>query len=166
MPQAIEAYVAVLKQPNLPDGLRDSSLYALAQLYFIGEKYDKAIAVVQKWLAVVAEPSPEGYALLAQAYYQTQKFAEAEKKVPEPPRTSEAFPNGVSTESSATDPTTRTVMDWGVWYASGGAPGAATSYMRSGAVRPRRFNPLRSTTCAARARRSRAFMIRGGSFST
>lgn len=79
MPQAIESYVAVLKQPNLPDGLRDSSLYALAQLYFIGEKYDKAIAVVQKWLSVVPEPSPEGYALLAQAYYQTQKYAEAEK---------------------------------------------------------------------------------------
>lgn len=79
IPKAIESYVTVLKQPNLPDGLRDASLYALAQLYFISENYPKAIAVVQKWLSVVAEPSPEGYALLAQAYYQTQKFAEAEK---------------------------------------------------------------------------------------
>jgi len=79
MPLAIQSYIAVLKQPNLPDGLRDSSLYALAQLYFISEDYPKAIQVVQKWLSVVAEPSTEGYALLAQAYYQTQKFAEAEK---------------------------------------------------------------------------------------
>jgi len=77
-PKAIEAYTTVLKQPNLPEGLRDSSLYAMAQLYFITEDYPKAIRVVNKWLSVVAEPSPEGYALLAQAYYQTQKFAEAE----------------------------------------------------------------------------------------
>ncbi|HSW13819.1 MAG TPA: tetratricopeptide repeat protein [Solimonas sp.] len=79
VPKAIEAYTTVLKQPNLPDGLRDGSLYAMAQLYFITEDYPKAIAVVKKWLSVVAQPSPEGYALLAQAYYQTQKYAEAEK---------------------------------------------------------------------------------------
>jgi tetratricopeptide (TPR) repeat protein len=79
LPKTIESYVQVLKQPNLPDGLRDSSLYALAQIYFIAEDYPKAIAVVKKWLSVVAEPSPEAYALMAQAYYQTQKFAEAEK---------------------------------------------------------------------------------------
>src|SRR5215218_3214145 len=37
-------------------------------------------------------------------------LADAEKNVPDPPSTLSAFPNGVSTESSATDPTTRTVM--------------------------------------------------------
>ncbi|WP_162932575.1 tetratricopeptide repeat protein [Solimonas sp. K1W22B-7] len=79
VPKAIESYATVLKQPNLPEGLRDNSLYAMSQLYFIVEDYPRAIAVVNKWLSVVAEPSPEGYALLAQAYYQTQKFPEAEK---------------------------------------------------------------------------------------
>ncbi|HSW14857.1 MAG TPA: hypothetical protein VLI06_18575 [Solimonas sp.] len=81
IPQAIQAYQSVLKQPNLPDGLRDSSLYAMGQLYFITEEYPKAIAVVKKWLSVVPEPSPEGHALLAQAYYQLQKFPEAEKSL-------------------------------------------------------------------------------------
>ena len=79
VPKAIESYLLVLKQPNLPDGLRDSSLYATAQLYFISEDYTRAIAVVKKWLSVVPEPSPEGYALLAQAYYQKENWAEAEK---------------------------------------------------------------------------------------
>jgi tetratricopeptide (TPR) repeat protein len=79
VPKAIEAYITVLKQPNLNDALRDGSLYALAQLYFISEQYPKAIAVVKKWLAASASPSPEGYALLAQAYYQTQKYKEAEQ---------------------------------------------------------------------------------------
>lgn len=79
IPSAIGAYITVLKQPNLPEGLRDSSLYAMAQLYFISEDYPKTIAVVKRWLSVVPEPSPEGYALLAQAHYQTQQYAEAEK---------------------------------------------------------------------------------------
>ncbi len=78
-PQAIQAYQDVLKQPDLPDALRDSSLYSMAQLYFIEENYPLAIKVVEKWLAVVAEPSPEGYALLAQANYQLEKFEAAEK---------------------------------------------------------------------------------------
>ena len=79
VPKAIEAYITVLKQPNLNDALRDGSLYALAQLYFISEQYPKAIAVVKKWLAGSANPSPEGYALLAQAHYQTQQYKEAEQ---------------------------------------------------------------------------------------
>src|SRR5215510_7405576 len=37
-------------------------------------------------------------------------LADAEKNVPEPPRTLSALPNGVSTESSATEPTTKTLM--------------------------------------------------------
>ena len=79
VPKAIEAYITVLKQPNLPDALRDGSLYAMAQLYFISEQYPKAIVVVKKWLAGSANPSPEGWALLAQAYYQTEQYKEAEQ---------------------------------------------------------------------------------------
>src|SRR6476469_10140790 len=43
-------------------------------------------------------------------------LADAEKKVAAPPRTSSALPNGVSTESSATEPTTRTdIRLYPVW---------------------------------------------------
>src|SRR5581483_7333225 len=38
------------------------------------------------------------------------RLADAEKKVPDPPSTFSTLPNGVSTESSATEPTTRTVI--------------------------------------------------------
>ena len=41
----------------------------------------------------------------------TRWLADAEKNVPEPPSTLSALPNGVSTESSATEPTTRTVIE-------------------------------------------------------
>src|SRR3954470_15382968 len=42
-------------------------------------------------------------------------LADAEKNVPDPPSTLSALPKGVSTESSATDPTTRTVMGDDGW---------------------------------------------------
>lgn len=79
VPAAIEAYATVLKQPNLNDGLRDSSLYAMAQLYFISEDYASAIQVLKKWIAVSAEPKSEAYVLIAQASYQSQRYAEAEQ---------------------------------------------------------------------------------------
>lgn len=99
VPKAIEAYITVLKQPNLNDALRDGSLYALAQLYFISEQYPKAIAVVKKWLAASANPSPEGYALLAQANYQIQKYAEAEQALVQSLRISKE--RGVAPKESA-----------------------------------------------------------------
>lgn len=78
---AIEAYGNVLKQPNLPDGLRDNSLFALAQTYFLMEDYPKSIRVMDKWFAVVADVQPDAYILYAQAYYQQQKYAEAKAPI-------------------------------------------------------------------------------------
>jgi tetratricopeptide (TPR) repeat protein len=79
--KAIEAYTTVLKQPNLPEGLRDSTLFALAQMYFVIENYDKAVAILKKWFEVTPEPSADAYVLLAQAWYQQQKYTEAEKEI-------------------------------------------------------------------------------------
>ncbi len=88
--KAREAYINVLKQPNLPEGLRNNSLYALAQLYFIAADYDKAIAVINKWLGVVQDPQPDGHVLIAQAYYQQQKYAQTEKSLLEALRIAKA----------------------------------------------------------------------------
>ncbi|MES2490363.1 MAG: hypothetical protein V4607_11265, partial [Pseudomonadota bacterium] len=71
---ALNAYINVLQQKDLPDGLRDGSLHTLAQLYFITEEYDKAISVVKKWMAVMTSPQPDGYVLMAQAYYQKKNY--------------------------------------------------------------------------------------------
>lgn len=78
-PAAIDAYREVLKTPNLPEGLRDSTLFALAQMYFISEDYAKAITVLNHWFEVVAEPAPDAYQLLAQAHYQRQEYDKAER---------------------------------------------------------------------------------------
>jgi len=75
--RAIEAYSNVLKQSNLPDGLRDNALFALAQTYFLIEDYPKSIKIMDRWFSVVSDVQPDAYILYAQAYYQQQKYAQA-----------------------------------------------------------------------------------------
>lgn len=76
-PKAIEAYQTVLVQENLPDGLRLSTMYTVAQLQFQLEDYQQAIASLQAWLKVSENPGPGAYLLIAQAYYQLEKYEEA-----------------------------------------------------------------------------------------
>ncbi|MDB5985876.1 MAG: hypothetical protein JWR16_929 [Nevskia sp.] len=79
--RAIDAYAQVLKQNNLPDGMRDGALFSLAQTFFLMEDYPKAIRVLDKWFAVVQDVQPDAYILYAQAYYQQQKYAEAKAPI-------------------------------------------------------------------------------------
>lgn len=83
MKSAITAYANVLQQKNLPDGLRDGGLYTLAQLYFIVEDYDRAIAVIKTRLKVMANPDSDSYVLLAQAYYQKKQYKLTENNLVE-----------------------------------------------------------------------------------
>jgi tetratricopeptide (TPR) repeat protein len=81
VPGAIVAYSTVLKQPKLPDGLRNNSLYSLAQMYFISEDYKKAVAVLNRYLTTVEDPSPDAHVLMAQAHYQGADYKGAEKSL-------------------------------------------------------------------------------------
>jgi len=81
MRAAINAYINVLQQKDLPEGLKNAGLQTLGQLYFIIEEYDKAIAVVKKWMSVMTSPSPDSYVLLAQANYQKKNYAETERNL-------------------------------------------------------------------------------------
>jgi predicted Zn-dependent protease len=79
--RAIEAYVNVLKQDNLPEGLKDNALFALAQTFFLMDDYKKAIQVLDRWFATVEEPQPDAYILKAQAYYQLQDYPNAKEPI-------------------------------------------------------------------------------------
>ena len=69
--QAITAFEKVARYEPIPKTLQQSSLYTLAQIYFENEAYSKAISTLQRWFAIVKNPSEDAYAFLAQAYYQT-----------------------------------------------------------------------------------------------
>jgi tetratricopeptide (TPR) repeat protein len=73
-PDSIRAYETVLKQPEIPQGLKDQTLYTLAQLHFTTENWPKAIDLMKQWMASAPNPGPEPYILLGSAYYQTNDF--------------------------------------------------------------------------------------------
>lgn len=75
--RAIEAYKQVLKQEKLPEGLRNSTLFAIAQSYFVLERYDRAIRVLDRWFDMADNPSADSYVLLAQAHYQQEDYPKA-----------------------------------------------------------------------------------------
>ena len=79
--QAVEAYVQMLKQNNLPEGLRDNALFSLAQTLFLMEDYKRAIQVMDKWFALATDPQPDAYILEAQAYYQLQQYQQAKTPI-------------------------------------------------------------------------------------
>lgn len=79
--RAVTAYITVLKQNNLPDGLRDGALFSLAQTYFLMEDYKSAIRVLDKWFSQATDPAPDAYILEAQAYYQQQLYDQAKAPI-------------------------------------------------------------------------------------
>lgn len=75
--QSIDAYENVLRQPELPEALQQSTLKTLAQLEFTIENYPKALEVINRLIAVVPEPSADVYMLLGQAHFQMQNYDKA-----------------------------------------------------------------------------------------
>jgi len=77
LPGSLEAYKKVLQQESLPEALRTSTLYTVAQIQFQLENYRDAIDNLTNWIAGSTNPGPEPYILLGQAYYQLEEYAEA-----------------------------------------------------------------------------------------
>jgi len=74
---AIKAYSSVLEQAELPEGLTQSTLKTLSQLYFTVEDYSRALATVDRLLKAVSDPSPDVYMLKGQAHFQLEQYREA-----------------------------------------------------------------------------------------
>ncbi len=72
--QSITAYETVLRQPDLPQGLRDQTLYTLAQLNFTIEDWSRAVDLLTQWLRDANNPGPEPYILLGSAFYQLERY--------------------------------------------------------------------------------------------
>ena len=74
---AIDAYEGVLSyRPEIPLALEVSALYALGQLYFVNENYERALAYLDEWFGVAENPNPQAYIFKAQALYQMQRYAD------------------------------------------------------------------------------------------
>ncbi len=76
---AMEAYKNVLRQKDLPELMRNNTLYGIAQLSFATGQYPQAIKVMRKWMEVSRDEKPDSHILIAQAYYQLKNYSEAAK---------------------------------------------------------------------------------------
>ncbi len=71
---AIRAYQQVLQEPEIPEGLRTSTIYTVAQLKFILEDYQGAIDMMNQWVAESENPGPEPFIFMATGYYQLERY--------------------------------------------------------------------------------------------
>ena len=70
VPGAIRAFEQVVALPELPEGFRTDTMWALVQLAMSGEQYRKVIEYGNQWLGMVENPTGDPFFLLAVAHYQ------------------------------------------------------------------------------------------------
>lgn len=77
IPQAINSYEQLLKQPELPEALQTSTVYTLSQLYFSQENWQKSINMLERWMGLTKEENRTAFEMMAQAYYQLEEYNKA-----------------------------------------------------------------------------------------
>lgn len=75
--KSIASYSTVLEQEGLPEAMRASTMYTLAQIHFQVERYSESIEFLTQWIDEAASPGPEPYILLGQAYFELERYGEA-----------------------------------------------------------------------------------------
>ncbi|GLX79715.1 hypothetical protein tinsulaeT_30550 [Thalassotalea insulae] len=78
MPKAIVSFKQVIAQEAIPESLRLSTLYSLAQLSMQQQDYQATLGYLSKWQSLNSKPlSADQHILFAQVYYQSKDFAKA-----------------------------------------------------------------------------------------
>ncbi|WP_405233339.1 tetratricopeptide repeat protein [Lentisalinibacter salinarum] len=72
--KAVESYERLLSIPELEPQLRTQTLYTLAQLYAVQEKFPRTIELLKQWFQIANNPGPQAYVLLGQSYAQTEQY--------------------------------------------------------------------------------------------
>lgn len=76
--QAYESFKLVVEQQPIPESFEQGTLFSLAQLSLMQEKYDDVVAYLERWEALNQGKIPaKNYVLKAQAMYQNKKYEQA-----------------------------------------------------------------------------------------
>ena len=72
---ALNYYQKVIDQrPDIPVALEVGTLYTVAQLYFLQEKWERGIDTLIQWMSLSETPSTNAYVLLANGYFQLKDY--------------------------------------------------------------------------------------------
>ena len=75
-PQAIRTYEQMLQIPSLEPQMAKQTTYTLAQLNMMEENYNDTLRLLNEWFVLETNPGPEPYILLAQVFYQLDRYPE------------------------------------------------------------------------------------------
>jgi len=73
---AMAAYEELLTIPSVEDQIRKQTLYTMAQLSTMQEKYTQALGILDRWFVLETNPAPDPYVLYAQNLYQVERYAD------------------------------------------------------------------------------------------
>ena len=80
--RAISHYEVVVNQgEDIPEGLETTTLYTLAQLNFVYERYSEALRYMRLWLDKATNPGPEPHIFMGQVYYQMEDYRNASGQI-------------------------------------------------------------------------------------
>ncbi len=76
--EAIRQYEMVIAQgEDIPEGLETTTLYTLAQLSFVAERFQDALDYMETWLSKATNPGADPHIFMGQVYYQMKDFPAA-----------------------------------------------------------------------------------------
>ncbi len=78
---AVDAYLKMIKEPDVDERQKVSTRYTVAQLYMVQENYAEAAKQLEQWMKEATIVSAQGKVLLAQAYYQVGRKNDALRMV-------------------------------------------------------------------------------------
>jgi tetratricopeptide (TPR) repeat protein len=78
---AIATYEEMLRIPSLEEQIRKQTVYTLAQLNTMEERYNQALRLLEQWFALELNPAPDPFILYAQNLYQVNRFRDMIKPI-------------------------------------------------------------------------------------
>ena len=76
IPRAMSAYQEMLRIPTIEEQMKKTTTYTLAQLNTMEENYSAAISLIEEYLKLEINPTPDAYILYAQNLYQIERYGE------------------------------------------------------------------------------------------
>ncbi len=76
-PKAVESFQKALDMNAMSKAVTTQMKYDLGQLLLATKQYKRAIALLEEWLAMVENPQPRAYHLMAMAYAQNKQYQKA-----------------------------------------------------------------------------------------
>ena len=79
---ALLAYEKVIAQgEDIPEGLETTTLYTLAQLSFVAERYQDALDYMETWITKATNPGADPHIFMGQVYYQMKNYPAATDQI-------------------------------------------------------------------------------------